>query len=400
MSADGPSADAEIDRTPLRVLLVEDDEGDALIVHELLADADQPVELVRARSLAEAAQVWTPDIDCVVLDLALPDSDGLDGLIRLRDAGAGAVVVLTGFADRAHGLAAVAAGAQDYLVKGHIDGPILERAMRYAVYRHRAEEIARELAHANLLAAENLRLSRGLLPAPLLDRSGIGYASRYLPGGARMLLGGDFYDAVQVPDGEIWVIVGDVCGHGPDEAALGVALRIAWRTLVLAGLPAEQILPTLDAVLINERHRPYLFATAVMLRIAADRTRADVWSAGHPPAVLRTDDEGWVALDVAPQLPLGVVADHRWHPTEIALGERWDLLLYTDGLIESRSERGSDLLWIDGLVKLLPVGPLGEHPDLGAVVDAMLAEVAGSTSTQEDDIAVVLLTHPGPDGPS
>ncbi|MGI5130098.1 PP2C family protein-serine/threonine phosphatase [Pseudonocardia sp. CA-107938] len=398
MSADATSADAEFEQTPLRVLLVEDDEGDALLVHELLTDAGQAVELVRAGSLAEAEARWSPDVDCVLLDMVLPDSDGLDGLVRMRARGAGAVVVLTGFADRAHGLAAVAAGAQDYLVKGRIDGPTLERAVRYAVHRHRADQVTRELAQANLLAAENLRLSRGLLPAPLLDPSAIGYAARYLPGGARLLLGGDFYDAVQVADGSVWVLIGDVCGHGADEAALGVALRIAWRTLVLAGHPAEQILPTLHEVLVNERHQAYLFATAMMVRIAPGRKSALLWSAGHPPAVMRTDDGGWHEVELTPQLPLGVVAELSWTAVEVPLGPRWDLLLYTDGLIEGRATPDGDQLWVDGLCELLPGGSLTENPDLGEVLDELLAKVAGSTLTHDDDIAVVLLSHPGPAG--
>jgi len=398
MSADATSAEADIDQTPLRVLLVEDDEGDALLVHELLTDTGQSIELVRVRSLAEAEDRWSPEIDCVVLDLALPDSDGLDGLVRMRTRGAGAVVVLTGFADRAHGLAAVAAGAQDYLVKGRIDGPTLERAVRYSVHRHRADQITRELAQANLLAAENLRLSRGLLPAPLLDPAEIGYAARYLPGGARLLLGGDFYDAIHVPDGSIWVLVGDVCGHGPDEAALGVALRIAWRTLMFAGHPAEQILPTLHEVLVNERHQPYLFATATMVRISPDRQTALLWSAGHPPPVLQTGSGTWHEVVFTPQLPLGVIADMRWESVEVALGSRWDLLLYTDGLIEGRATPGGDQLWVDGLCELLPSGSLADRADLGAVVDEVLTKVAGSTVTHDDDIAVVLLSHPAPTG--
>lgn len=397
MSADTPSASAEIDRRPLRVLLVEDDDGDSLLVHELLADSGEQVELRRARSLAEAEEAWSVDLDCVLLDLHLPDSDGLGALSRLNARGAGAVVVLTGFADRANGFAAVAAGAQDYLVKGHIDGPVLERAMRYAVHRYRADQVARELSQANLLAAENLRLSRGLLPAPLLDGAGIGYAARSLPGGARLLLGGDFYDAVHcVDDGATWVIIGDVCGHGPDEAALGIALRIAWRTLVLAGHPAERILPTLHEVLVNERHGSHIFTTVLMLRIDADRAGALVWSAGHPPVVLRTGDGCWRPVDVAPQLPLGIADDHRWAPTEVLLGERWHLLLYTDGLIEGRPPPGSGQLWVDGLLELLPARPLAATTDPGEIVDEVLVAVAATTVTQDDDIAVVLLTHPVP----
>lgn len=379
----------------LRVLLVEDDEGDALLVHEQLADAGEPVELLHSRSLGEAEAAWSDTIDCVLLDLALPDSDGFGGLTRLRERGAGAIVVLTGRTDRAYGLAAMAAGAQDYLIKGATDGTSLARAMRYAVHRHEADRVARELAAANLLAGENLRLSRGLLPAPLLRDDTIGYAARYLPGGARLLLGGDFYDVVQTVDGMLWVLVGDVCGHGPDEAALGVALRIAWRTLVLGGHPAERILPTMHDVLVAERHRPYLFATATTVRIAADRRSAALWSAGHPPPLLRRETGPWLEQKIDPQLPLGVVADHVWTPTEVPLGDRWDLMLYTDGLIEGRSRPGADQLWVDGLVDLLQQLSAVEHTRPAAVLDEVLSSVRSVTPTQDDDIAVVLLSHPG-----
>jgi serine phosphatase RsbU (regulator of sigma subunit) len=383
-----------IDRAPLRVLLVEDDEGDALLFGELLAEVGEPVELTRSRSMAEAEDVEHEQIDCVVLDLALPDSDGLDGLTRLRERGAGAIVVLTGYADRAQGLTAVAAGAQDYLVKGAIDGASLERAMRYAVYRHRADQVGRELGEAKLLAAENMRLSRGLLPAPLLPKGDIGYAARYLPGGARLLLGGDFYDVVQAEDGAVWLIVGDVCGHGPDEAALGVALRIAWRTLVLGEHPADAILPTLHEMLVAERHRPYLFATAVMICVSADRQSATMWTAGHPPPLVRTGDEPWREFAAPQQLPLGVQAGHRWTAHEMPLGPQWDLMVYTDGLIEGRAAPGAELLWVDGLLGLLN-GMRVPATDPAQLLDSVIGQVAALVPDQDDDIAVVMLQHPG-----
>ncbi|MGH3670880.1 MAG: response regulator, partial [Pseudonocardiaceae bacterium] len=126
----------------LRVLLVEDDEGDAVLVRELLTDAATPVDLMWASSLGEAERLWSAGTDCVLLDLQLPDASGLDGLRRLLGRGAVAVVVLTGLDDQRQGVAAVGAGAQDYLVKGQMDGRSLERVIRYAVQRHRAEVIA------------------------------------------------------------------------------------------------------------------------------------------------------------------------------------------------------------------------------------------------------------------
>jgi serine phosphatase RsbU (regulator of sigma subunit) len=78
-------------------------------------------------------------------------------------------------------------------------------------------------------------LERGLVPHPIVEDPSILIASSYLPGRRRSLLGGDFYDAVETPDGSLHLLVGDVAGHGPDEAALGAGLRIAWRALTLSG---------------------------------------------------------------------------------------------------------------------------------------------------------------------
>ena len=146
-----------------------------------------------------------------------------------------AVLVLTGLADEHRGTEAVAVGAQDYLVKGSIDGQLLTRAIRYAVERKRADESVRRLYASEARAAENARLERGLLPQPLVRNDWFRVVPRYRPGRHQSVLGGDFYDVVECDDGAVFALIGDVAGHGPDEAALGVCLRIAWRTLVLSG---------------------------------------------------------------------------------------------------------------------------------------------------------------------
>jgi serine phosphatase RsbU (regulator of sigma subunit) len=388
MSSDAASA------APLRVLLVEDDEGDAVLVRELLADTAAAVDLVWARSLGDAERLWSPSMDCVLLDLQLPDASGLDGLRRLLKRGAVAAVVLTGLDDQQQGVAALDAGAQDYLVKGQIDGHSLERVIRYAVQRHRAEVVARELSEALLLAAENVRLSRGLLPAPLITDSAVGYAAQYRSGGGRMLLGGDFHDVVQTSDGAVWAVIGDVCGHGPDEAALGVCLRIAWRTLVLAGHPEQEILPMLQQLLIHERHRPMVFTTACMVRITSDRGQVKVWSAGHPLPLLRDGGKEWMEPVVPRKLPLGVVPDCVWSPASIELSSHWELLLYTDGLIEGRSGSGERNLWVEGLLDLIREQRAVSGQDPQQLVDGLVETVRRLDPEHTDDVAVVLLTHP------
>ncbi|MCX2954016.1 PP2C family protein-serine/threonine phosphatase [Lentzea sp. NEAU-D7] len=372
----------------VRVLLVEDDDGDALLVEALLEEASAPFVLARARTLAEAERLL-PDAECVLLDLGLPDSQGLDGLHRLlAKPDAPAILVLTGLDDEREGISAVAAGAEDFLIKGKVDGELLLRGVRYAVERRRADHAQFQLREAKLLAAERSRLERGLLPPPLLQNSDVNLEVRYQPGGQRLLLGGDFYDAVGMPDGTVHAIIGDVCGHGPDEAALGVCLRIAWRALVLAGEPPEKVLRTLDQVLVAERHGEGIFTTACMITVAPDRRSARYFLAGHPEPLMMV---GRQIVDL-PQskigVPLGVLPDYAWTGVDVPLPSGWSLACYTDGLIEGRVPDDVDRLGVERLCEIL-ARHLRNGPDW---MDSVIAEVTElNGGTLDDDVAILLL---------
>src|SRR6202042_1413484 len=106
------------------------------------------VTVQRARLLADARKQLS-DVACVLLDLGLPDSQGLSGLrLLLKQAPQAAVVVLTGVSDEYLGEEAVRAGAQDYLVKGEVTGKMLHRVLRYAMERRRWDEAQRQLRAA------------------------------------------------------------------------------------------------------------------------------------------------------------------------------------------------------------------------------------------------------------
>jgi len=371
------------------ILLVEDDDGDAYLVSELLDEAAAPVEVTRVRTVAEAVR-GSAGAACVLLDLGLPDSEGLSALERLLEVESGApVVVLTGLVDEYRGAQAVAAGAQDYLVKGQVDGRDLVRAVRYAIERKRADTAAQALRESELRAHERARLERGLLPRPLYDDDRLRLAARYRPGRRQSLLGGDFYDMVSTPDGTVHVLLGDVCGHGPDEAALGVSLRIAWRTLVLAGVTEADRLGYLQRVLVSEREHDEIFATVCALSIAPDRASARMRLAGHPPpALLHPHLAALPGGVVGPAL--GILDEDLTEEVHVELGPRWALLLATDGLLEGREGPGGEPLGWEGvrpeIARLWPAaGPEGLLDDL---IDRVEARNGGPLT---DDVALILL---------
>ncbi|HLM44572.1 MAG TPA: ATP-binding protein [Myxococcaceae bacterium] len=128
---------------PLRLLLVEDNPGDARLLQEELREVTSVrFEVRHVTRLAEAvAVVGEPGLDVVLLDLSLPDDHGLSNIERMVQAAPMLpLVVLTGTDDEQLAMKAVHAGAQDYLVKGQATGPLLVRALRYAIERKRAEE--------------------------------------------------------------------------------------------------------------------------------------------------------------------------------------------------------------------------------------------------------------------
>jgi DNA-binding response OmpR family regulator len=120
----------------MKILLVEDNPGDARLIEEMIKEVEGTThfELVHVKSLGEALQsLGANSFDSILLDLGLPDSSGLNTLIKVHtEAPEMPIVVLTGLADEAVSAEALRQGAQDYLVKGRVDSNVLVRAMRYA----------------------------------------------------------------------------------------------------------------------------------------------------------------------------------------------------------------------------------------------------------------------------
>jgi serine phosphatase RsbU (regulator of sigma subunit) len=372
------------------ILLVEDDHGDAVLVQACLYEVGVPDDaVIWTRSLADALAALAQEPGCVLLDLGLPDADGYGAVHKMVEAAPHvAVIVLTGRQER-DSIEALAAGAQDYLIKDSLSGELLERSIRYAIERKRAQRVQEELREARLSATEQARLERGLLPTPLLHTGGVTCSTYYQPGRDNAVLGGDFFDVVETPDGRVRAVIGDVMGHGPDEAALGVHLRVAWRSLLLAGTPDDQILPTLAQLLEAEQDERRRYVT--VCDVTLDDRGATIRLAGHPAPIMCVAGAcSYPELVVGP--PLGVdpaPTELSWPSNTMPIPPGSSVLLYTDGLLDAYSpDLVSDTLGIGELLDAVR-----ECLRAGDAVPNWISRLVGKAPRQSvDDTAVVVLS--------
>jgi serine phosphatase RsbU (regulator of sigma subunit) len=270
-----------------------------------------------------------------------------------------------------------------------------------------AEHAAVALAQAQRAQAQQevaalyRRFQASLSPAVNVATDHIGVATYYRPGESRMLLGGDFIDAVTRQNGSVAAVIGDVTGHGPDAAALGASLRAAWRALALRGASLQANMKTLNSLTLDESERAEqgelglgLLATVCAVEIDAAGRRARFVNAGHPMPLLLAEDVS--QLDHTPGMMLGVEQYGDWAPHEVALPEEWGLLLFSDGLMEARLAPGSrERLGLEGLrraVHELWRRRATTPSDLRDLVDGVQQ---GQEGVLEDDVTLLLLSHDG-----
>ena len=220
---------------------------------------------------------------------------------------------------------------------------------------------------------------------------GLQVASRYQPGAERLRLGGDFLDVISIDDDVAGFVVGDVSGHGVQEAAFAVGLHAGWRTLATVDPrgPAGW-LAALDEQFF--RWHPERIATCLTGRVDVPGGRVTFSSAGHHPPIVVGG--GARTVDPQPDLVLGVDRRQPRHEHTITLAHGQGLLVYTDGLIEQPRPDGrgrwseADLLaWLAG------------RPDVDDIdLDELLADFGDGEF--DDDVAVMLLRiEPGPEQP-
>jgi anti-sigma regulatory factor (Ser/Thr protein kinase) len=274
-----------------------------------------------------------------------------------------------------------------------------ERAVLSTVARMLSQALER--AHTN--EAERA-LSRGLrrsMGSSAREIDGLTVTARYVPTGGGLLVGGDWYDVIDLPGGRIALVVGDVQGHDVHAAGVMSRLRTAVHAYAVEGHRPDAVLARASRFLASvDEDR---FATCLYIEADPVRGRLEIARAGHPHPVLRMPDGTTVIRHVDGGLPLGLAPDGDDYPvTELDLQVGEVLMVCTDGLIETG---GHDMF--SGWVRVRDVMTPGPAHDLEGMADGLIRAVHGPGShrgpgrlaeRREDDIALLLLRRDALDG--
>jgi serine phosphatase RsbU (regulator of sigma subunit) len=260
-----------------------------------------------------------------------------------------------------------------------------------ALVRDMADRIALAHDHGLLFESRNRvarSLQAALLPPALPSVRGLELSAGYRVAEDDFEIGGDFYDVIEMGE-RVWgVVVGDVCGRGPEAAALTGLVRHSVRAAVVREqLPSRVLAQTNDAVLDQIDDARFCTATYLRLEVGEPGTpvRLVASSAGHPPPmVLRADGRAEVVPSQGALL--GVVPSPNLVDVEVALGPGDAVVLYTDGVTEAR--HGAEQF---GEERLLATLESAGGATAQGIVDAVMARVQEFAGGTSDDRAVVVV---------
>ncbi|HEU5124463.1 MAG TPA: fused response regulator/phosphatase [Verrucomicrobiae bacterium] len=395
---------------PLRItaLLIEDNPADARLIQYMLIDSGDGIfQLEHVDHLAKGLKrMESPGIDIVLSDLSLPDSHGLETFTRLHaQAPQIPIIVLTGLNDTTVAVNAVHEGAQDFLVKGQVDGPSLTRAIRYAIERKRMSEqlhrYADELRKKNAQLEADFNMAREIqqifLPNEYptfpgwatAEESALKFAHRYIPAAA---VGGDFFDFFAIDDTTGGVFICDVMGHGMRAALITAIMRgLIEELMSMAGKPGKfltEINRSLRAIL-RQTREPFL-ATAFYAVVDVATGEMQFANAGHPSPFYLNREGGSVEplknFDSRHGPALGLFERSIYPACKMQVNTGDVLLLFTDGIYEVQSAGEEEF----GQERLLEFFRSRHGLAPGELFDALLADVQEFSGANEfeDDVCL------------
>jgi len=252
-----------------------------------------------------------------------------------------------------------------------------------AVLQLAADRAARAIDDARLAEQRSVTevMQRTLLPDALPDVPGLRFSAKYLPAGSGVRIGGDWYDVLQLENGRLALVIGDVVGRGVLAASVMAEIRTALRAYLTEGHAPGQAMSLLNDLLVSMgRQRS---ATAALLELDLESGELEAVSAGHLPALLVTPDGRADYLEQMQGLPLGVSAGQEYVAQAYSFPVGSALLLYTDGLVERREESIEE-----GLTRLRAAAELPATSADGPLADRVYGALLEADSL-EDDVALL-----------
>jgi sigma-B regulation protein RsbU (phosphoserine phosphatase) len=251
----------------------------------------------------------------------------------------------------------------------------------------RAKRSAEEAGARAKLLAETLQ--RSLIPPAPPEIPGLELAAIYRPAGAGDTVGGDFYDVFETGRGDWAVVLGDVCGKGPEAATVTALVRYTLRATAMRTRRPSRILATLNEAMLLQH--PERFCTVVYARVqdVRDNWRVTLGCGGHPVPIRLTAAGEAIPLGCAGTV-IGVLDDPPLNDVRIELHPGESLVLYTDGVTEGRS--GNDFYGEQRLLDLLTASAGADAAKLAETIEADVLDFQGGIP--RDDVAVVVLRVP------
>lgn len=257
--------------------------------------------------------------------------------------------------------------------------------------RH-AAAILTQLSQIAAVAIENVRtyqrehriaetLQRSLLPQELPAMRHFRLDTAYIAGADGVSVGGDWYDAIDLGDGRVGVVLGDVVGKGVRAATLMSQFRNALRAFAMEGDPPAKVAQRLDRMI--QKLNPETMATLIYGILDDGGGTFTFTNAGHLPPVLCGPAHPPELVREAMSVPIGVAPDIERYDSTLELPEGYQLILYTDGLVERRN-RSIEI----GLEELIDVIDYRMVED--QTIERITSKMLGS-SGPEDDVAILLV---------
>lgn len=288
------------------------------------------------------------------------------------------------------------------VVDGHVIGVLhvgslttrrfrdVDHEMLQLVADRAALAIQAELARAQRSAATVLQ--DWMLPEQPTPVADLNVGARYVAGDQLGIVGGDWYDVLEMPSGAVLLVVGDVLGHGLRAAQTMTQLRTVLRTHALTVDDPAVLLDQLDRY--ARAYHPGVMATVWCAVLSPDRSRLDMSSAGHPVPLLVLPGRAPEPVAVPPDLPVGVTvagAVRRVTPVGFPAGAL--ICAYSDGLVERRGldpDAGLDNLTLALHDAVRP----GDDQNVEAICAAVMATLVGDTHVGDDITLLVARRRP------